>query len=47
MSSYKEDMGNMLFTDLHFQMKYIITQKLFVVWIATINCVTLKYEDNV
>ena len=47
MNSYKEHMGNMLFTDLHFQMKYIITQKLIVVWIATINCVALKYEDNV
>ena len=40
-------MGNILLTDLHLQMKYIITQKLFVVWIATINRVTLKYEDTI
>ena len=40
-------MGYILFTDLRFQVKYIITQKLFVVWIATISRVPLNYEDTV
>ena len=47
MSYYKEYMANILFTKLHFQIKYIFTQKLFIVWISIINRGTVKYENNV
>ena len=40
-------MVNILFTNIYFQIKYITTQKLFIVWIANINRRTVKIENNV